>query len=420
MGSVLFTDKFLEGPNIDVSELLKTWDIHGSGGLAAKIRSRLELATGADLRAGTLTPVSDLLAGQHLVRTGSGRYCPVCVKEDNAHGHLLWEVACVKACPIHGVLLQDSSICGAPRSEHLKVNARPRLSCVCSSCGSVGFCCVTEMPERASADEIWVATQVGRLLSCGKGMSAAWTSQHLRMGLHTLVEGWYSGSVVKASLAAGLSRASVSTWCAGVNKPSLAGLMQLCHHAQVDIVWLLGGRCEPAPTYDDTDKLIDWAEEDGDAERETALAAKQETELQESTPDASRKPIDLFGRSYVHRSCTIEDIKNALAAAVVESPPPNLTQLAARLGTSARFINEKWPDQARALVEASARYRIEQNQSRFDEATDVYESAARSLVELGQPVTPKYLQKVSGLVAFSQNLTRVRAMESVVQKFGTR
>lgn len=110
--------------------------------------------------------------------------------------------------------------------------------------------------------------------------------------------------------------------------------------------------------------------------------------MDECTHEVHRKPIDLFGRPHVHRSSTLEDIKNALEVAVHESPPPNLTQLGAWIGTSARFLNEKWPDQARALVEASARYRSEQNQARFDEATNTYERAARSLAELGQPVTP--------------------------------
>jgi hypothetical protein len=116
-------------------------------------------------------------------------------------------------------------------------------------------------------------------------------------------------------------------------------------------------------------------------------------------------------------SRNLEDLSKALQAAIAESPPPNLTQLAERMEASARFINDKLPDLARALVEASARYRKEVCDEKFDEAASAYADAARSLVASGRPVTPKNLRKVSGLVAFSQNPTRVRAMASALQKF---
>jgi hypothetical protein len=402
----------LEGPNIDLSEVLKLWDVHGSGGVAAKLRSRFEQATGVDLGPATLTSFSSLLAEQHLLQRGTGRYCPECVKEDGAHGRLLWEVACVKACPVHRVRLRDASVCGAPKHEHLKLNARPRLVPVCSSCGSVAFACVADVPEAATEDEVWVATQVGRLLACGSETAAAWSSEHICLGLHKLVERCYGGSGVKESASAGLSRSSVCTWRAGVYRPSLGGLVQLCHHAQADVVALLGGRCESALARDAVDPLTLL---NGRTETAGAPAAA----LEARHVDESRAPVDLLDRSYVRRACNLEDLSKALQAAIAESPPPNLTQFAERVETSARYINDKLPDLARALVKASTRYRKEVCDEKFDGAASAYADAARSLVASGKPVTPKYLQKVSGLVAFSQNPTRVRAMASAMQKFGS-
>ena len=87
--------------------------------------------------------------------------------------------------------------------------------------------------------------------------------------------------------------------------------------------------------------------------------------------------------------------------AVLESPPPNLTQLAARLETGSRFLREKWPAEVAALLEAGARYRLTQEELKFEETVATFERCAGELVTRGRPVTPKYLQAASSPAGLS-------------------
>ena len=154
-----------EGEPVDLSEVMKQWEVHGRGEVGRKLRERLERATGVDLQSSRFGSFSRLVAGQHLAKRGRGRYCPVCVLEDGAHGQLLWETACVKACPVHKVKLRDAATCGAPSDQHLPAHRRPKVPYACSMCGSLGFACVTSEPEAADDADIWVATQIGQLLA---------------------------------------------------------------------------------------------------------------------------------------------------------------------------------------------------------------------------------------------------------------
>ena len=79
-----------EGEPVDLSEVMKQWEVHGRGEVGRKLRERLERATGVDLQSSRFGSFSRLVAGQHLAKLGRGRYCPVCVLEDGAHGQLLW------------------------------------------------------------------------------------------------------------------------------------------------------------------------------------------------------------------------------------------------------------------------------------------------------------------------------------------
>lgn len=391
-----------EGEPVDLSEVMKQWEVHGRGEVGRKLRERLERATGVDLQSSRFGSFSRLVAGQHLAKRGRGRYCPVCVLEDGAHGQLLWETACVKACPVHKVKLRDAATCGAPSDQHLPAHRRPKVPYACSMCGSLGFACVTSEPEAADDADIWVATQIGKLLALPPQDCDYWTADRLQRGLYELVDDVYQGSVVRASLSAGLSRGSVCTWVAGKYRPSLAGLMQLCHHARVDVVELFSGRLETVPepgAIEDAEAMDAFAADDAEA---VAL---------------ERRPaIDLLERGYIRRTCE-DDLRIGLEMAVMESPPPNLRQLAVRLETSRRFLREKWPDQADALREASARYRREQEQVKFVATVATFERCAEELVSRGMPVTPKYLQAASGLVTFRQNLSRARAMSGVVSRY---
>jgi hypothetical protein len=238
-----------------------------------------------------------------------------------------------------------------------------------------------ETPETASDDEVWVAMQVGALLSAPDEVSATWTPEALRDGIRALVHAAYGGSVVRASRLSGQARASVCTWVRGKGRPNLSSLVQLCHHARADVVELLGGR------YRSTG-----------AEADVNGAAT----------------MSLLNRTYKRLAIAPGHVLHCLRAATREEPPPNVAQFARRFDMSPRCLRERWPAAVKELVDVSARYREGLNAKRLLHATTAYEHAAQELVRQNKPVTKKVLQRSSGIVAFSQNTTRVRALQAVV------
>jgi TniQ protein len=381
----------LEAGVTDLSPIVKFWDVHANGALGKAIQERLERATRVDLSEGTIGALCELVAGQHLVDVGDGRYCPLCVQEGaTPYGQLLWEVSFVHACPKHRVRLREASRCGAPSHQHLPVNCRPRLPHVCSACGSVGFACVQETPESADEAEVWVAGQVGQLLARREYASDGWSPESLQRGLRELVNARFGGSVVSASLSSGLARGSVSTWVRGKFRPNLAGLMQLCYLSKADIGALLAGEFAPAP---------------GEHSSSSALWPQ------------SRNSVDLMQRSYQVCEASTEEQRLALERAHAVTPPQSLHQVARSLGTSKRMLRHRFPALSRSLTERVDAHRLEREKAKFQAALNAYSEAAMRLRSRGSPVSSGLVQKESKLVAFGRNPSRVRALTAVLNKF---
>lgn len=363
-------------------ELLKSWCVHGGKGVGQRLVNLLERATTMELHDSTWGQRAALLAEQHLVTLSESRYCPVCVQQGDAYGQLLWETSCVTACPLHGVRLRDAKTCGAP---HLALTRaqRPRLSHVCNSCGSIGFRCIEQEPETASEDELWTARSAASVLAAPRATVVQWTDDTLREGLRALLDASYGGSVVKAAQAAALGRGTVCTWLKGGARPNLRDLLKLCHTCEADVQELMGG------------KYVRLTAPDDGAEVRAA--------------DPSSK------RGYLQRLLA-PDLEDLLRQAAGEVPPPTLRAFAERHGTYAERLRKKWPELAQALVAAGQSYREAEWRGRQEEAVQVYERAVPMLLESGLPVTPKYLQEATGLVAFSRNKPRVIALQRVVAK----
>lgn len=392
-----------EGAPLFLHSMLRDWRVHGSGPTGTRLCAMLQAATGVELARSTLGHISGLLAEQHLVLTGIGRYCPVCVQENAgghcddfgegrmamaggaAHGQLLWEVSAVSACPAHGVRLQDAGKCGAPEQERLTVNSKPSLSPVCRGCGSIGFRCASGVSEAASASEVLAAQQVGQLLAVSDEVASAWTAKTLQAGLRAVVALAYEGQVVRAAREAGLSRSSVCSWAAGSLRPNLAGLVQLACHSRTDIVEMFGGRAVPLSG-------TPWVR------------------------DTNVPPTDIARRRSYRRLVNAAEVEAALRAAVLEAEPPTLRRFADRHQTSPRHLRERWPDLSEALANAASLRRQMEAGARAANATATYERAAADLLKQGKPVTPKLLQQTTGLVAFSQNQSRLSVLRDVVRR----
>lgn len=372
----------------NVDDTLKLMNIHANGGRANRLIELLGVSTGVDLEATTLGRFQPTLSPKHLIRR-KPFYCPDCVRTDVdavdklPHGHLIWEVECVSACPLHGVRLRPADECGAPAKDLLPLNSRPKHSAVCNNCASIGFRCITVAPEKATDSEVWVARQVSRLVAMPKEETMSFTRERLQKGLVDLISARHGGSDVQAALNAGLSRNLVWYWTRTDMPPSLPLLLQLCASCNADPIALLRGCFEEAE-------------------------------------DRAPEQIQLVNRSYRRLAVTPEQLRIALLAACSESPPPSATAVARRFNMTERRLRTLAPDELAQLVSLNTEHRRAMEEQSYAAALKAYEAAAIALRAEGKYVGDKYLQQRAGLAAFSHNHSRRRAIAEVLARHGGR
>jgi hypothetical protein len=203
----------------------------------------------------------------------------------------------------------------------------------------------------------------------------------LRAGLQALVNEVYGGSVVQASLDAGLARASVCTWTKGAT-PGLPWLLQLCFNAGADIVELVRGAC----------RLLDdrWM---------------------------TGRKYEVVARSYTFAAAEDSQVREQLLQAAGEDQPPSVREFARQYGLHVDTPGKRFAKEASLLSLARQRYLKGERQEQYVRAVDTYTRAAQTLRERGKTVHECSLQRESGLVAFSQNEVRVRALQAVLAQF---
>lgn len=110
---------------------------NGSGQVPATWAAALGRLTSVQhLEWHSLLPLAGLVPDRNLTAK-SNRWCPACLKEDEAHGtpygRLLWSIAAVEACPTHRILLVSECGCGqTSASQPWQSKSLPH---VCAHCG---------------------------------------------------------------------------------------------------------------------------------------------------------------------------------------------------------------------------------------------------------------------------------------------
>lgn len=378
LGTLLARFPFGSDMQASPAEVMRALVSYGSGRLIAEVTKRLELATGQSLEACTLERFGGLLAPQGFSRLQDPKYCPSCVQEDpRCHGHLAWDVGCVNVCPLHNVCLLSAKHCGAPNEEHLVLQQRPFLPSVCNQCGSVGFRCVVHDATPATAEQSWTAAAVAGAVAMSTEARGRCNAASVIAGLQMLVDTAYGGSSVRASLTAGLSRPSVGQWLLGRGKPSLTGLLRLCQ----------GANCE--------------------------LSAVLQGDFQ--AVEVDRVPLDApTTRQYRASHVTTDELRSRLAEALNVRPAPTVAEFARQNSTSARWVRKLFPEEAGKLAEMGKIQREMERAQAYEEALATYKNAAEELISRGKRVSPKNVEKLSGLVAFSSNTKRRHALLAAV------
>lgn len=359
--------------------------IHSGSPVANELRRLLELATSNSLDGSTMDLYSSVFASTGLTRKSEDlAYCPHCVQDTEGlpYMRLLWDVECVRACPVHKVKLRfvrSVASCGAAESERLPLAQRPSVGGACVGCGSLGYRCISAPSHAATAEEVWIADQVSRLLALPAETVGAFTPTSLQTGLQSLVAEVYDGSVVRASAHTGLSKSSVSTWVRGA-RAGLPWVLQLCLHAGADVVALLEGNFSSLPTVADG-------------------------------------PHKVSPRTYRRAQHGAQDIKKWLNEAAAEQQPPSLREFGRRHGIHHDVIRRRFPHEGAGLSKSRTAHLKIQRDQLHEQALEAYERAAQTLKARGKAVHQRTLQQESGLMAIGRrNGYRYKAMRTVLEK----
>jgi AraC-like DNA-binding protein len=169
------------------------------------------------------------------------RHCPLCIEENPFPGAwepLIWSIGPVVACPKHRVLLVSSS-CGYGHELWINRAWRGLTPGVCRYCGSVGFRCSKLTTRRATKGQIWVAEQVGSLISAassGEEFDVRVAAGNLREGI---IDRW--GSIAEAQRKCGLDKRYLYDRLNLGRRLGLQQMLILCGRLQADVLSVLRG-----------------------------------------------------------------------------------------------------------------------------------------------------------------------------------
>ena len=329
------------------------------GGYTSKIITVLTDATSADnLVSCTMIPLQGILGGNRMFAI-EDRYCPICLNEarqrDCSYGHLAWDIACVTACFIHGVELEESK-CGAPKEVHLKQSFRKVLSGVCPVCGSIGYQCRREKAVIASDVDVWKARQVAEVISCLPDSGKLFSSHNIVIGLKLLVESFSEGKSAIAARRAGINKSVLWGWLTKKYAPSLWLLLDLCLAAEVSLLSLMRGK---------------------------PLVCK--------SPCFKAKPLKPRTQK-----ATTEERESALRNALVVVPPQSLSAVARQLGLDGATLRKRFPELSACVVDRYRQFKLDQKKEHFEMVKEFGLNLIKEFNTKGMPLTARNIRAETG------------------------
>lgn len=339
------------------------WDIKyqngyiSSGEMADNICKILEKGTGVSgLENCTIIGLRNIIPINRIFSTVK-RHCPLCLNNNDSEDlfeRLLWSFLIITACPIHNIKLVESS-CNAQASKHLPLFSRPNLAGVCSTCGSIGFRCISDKKQKASAVEIWKAQQISELISNFPLSKKLFSKEKTIEGLNRLIEISTNGNAAAAARKAGINKSSLCEWLKGLHLPGLAQLLNLCITGKVSLTSTLSG--EPL-----------------------------EVECPSYQPPPKHK----------RTRCNKEQLKSELENSLQSMPPKSLTAIAKKLKIDSKTLSYHFPELTKNVTQHYAKFKASQIDAKRKEERDFADGIIRSLIASGRPITNRNFQDAAG------------------------
>ncbi|MEH2283046.1 MAG: TniQ family protein [Nostoc sp.] len=276
-----------------------------SKGAVRAIQGLESLTLRNDLRFLTMLTWIEVIPLQNLLRSVKA-WCPSCYEnwrstEQIIYEPLLWSLNDVTICPYHYQYLCTHCPYCHKENRLLAWSSRPGY---CSECGEwLGI-----SPHSDSADnnikltenelkwQMWVTENLGNLVSATQNLSPPLKGKISKM-LFAYVNVLTNGNITLFAQNLGMGIVQTHRWCIGKCLPIINTLLQICFYLGTS--------------------LLDFLTTD-------AINTDHCTIIIRNRNQTNRKPRSSYKNS--------EQVKLELDAALIENPPPSLTEMAERLG----------------------------------------------------------------------------------------
>lgn len=313
-----------------------------------------ELTSRNDLDALTLLPWRSVFAADGILRR-QRTWCPRCYEERRSqdggvYDSLLWALTSVTACPVHEIVLEERCPCCEKRP--LPLSARG-LAGVCNHCGAwLGINANGPLPTEKGRDldfRVQVAREVGVLLSSNTPQNRPQLF-YLRNNIHRAIEDWAEGNRLLLCRIARISDKSLTEWLSETHRPSLPLLIVITRNLRVPLSRFL---IEQIPVSDEV-----WiqAREAIRAER-SKLMKRRETSRRE--PDYPMTKTRLWALSPIDREAAKAEIKASMEAALEMDVPRSVRDIFRSLGYRQCVMGRYWFPELTAAIQAKRKRRFD-------------------------------------------------------------
>lgn len=350
-------DYITKGAKKGLSELLDRGSTLNSFGRMSRelIHSLEKLVARNDLHLLTLQAFGGIFPSQGLLRNHKA-WCPICYQEwrslrQTIYEPLLWTIESVKVCPYHHQPLQMLCLSCHRQIPWLAWNSRIGY---CSHChhwlGSFEGQVTSESHLADLEWLIWASHTVGELIAQIPDFSISLPTTTVAQSIQIVVNITHKGNIAAFARSLRLPKNTVWMWHQGKATPRLDVLLKICRGLGISLIDFL--------------TLKDQSVE----------SLNLHLQKLPSHTSQSRKPRQVFDFYQVH---------SALQAILLsdEQPPPNLQQVADRLGHDRRVIFQHFPDLCQSI---SARYRYHVSSIRAKAVDDCCQQVKAIVVQLYQ------------------------------------
>lgn len=347
--------------------------LNGLGKESVKWAGALEnLTSVVGLSSLTFAPLSGLISSRGLL-ANHRRWCPICLQEGEQRGvayrQLLWDVACVEACPKHRVNLVEQCKCGAAkRSRSRAPKWAPNLCIVCGA----GLATIQKEAvnlENASHKRIQIAQIVADLLGSNlfNGKAHPIGRSPIVIFLKEAIETIAKGNSALLARYLGLNKSLLCEWVQGKHLPAFPRLISMAMTFECGIADILTA---------ETKILV---------ERSRDIEMIQR--LRPTTPLQTLRPRVV--RSEVER----------MLAETLPIDALSLSDVGRRLGVDSTSIRKVLPDLADEIVQRHRAWLTERVVRRKEERPVLYLEVARQLVAEGlRPTYRRMAERLKGRV----------------------